>query len=71
MTAHQGKSLIVIGSADPHYDDDILGTIVNVGRSELMTVIEGNHSLDVPGGLLDSMNQLTDIMSKMRDFVRQ
>ncbi|MFW9849284.1 MAG: hypothetical protein ACFFF4_09090 [Candidatus Thorarchaeota archaeon] len=70
MTAHKGKSLIVIGSADPHYSDEILGTIVEVGRSELLTVIQGNHSLDVPGGLLESMKQLTDVVSKMRDFVR-
>ncbi len=71
MTTHKGKSLIVIGSADPHYNDEILGTIVKVGRSEVLTVIQGNHSLDVPGGIIESMKQLTGVISKMREFVRE
>ncbi len=70
MTAHKGKSLIVIGSADSHYNDETLGKIVDAGRSELMTVIRGNHSLDVPAGLIESMKQLTDVIINMRDFVR-
>ena len=71
MIAHQGKSLVVIGTDDPHYNDDSLSKIVEAGRSKLHAIIRGNHSLDVPSGLLDSMKQLIDIMSEMRVFVRE
>ncbi|MHA2424192.1 MAG: hypothetical protein ACXAEF_05360 [Candidatus Thorarchaeota archaeon] len=71
MIAHQGKSLIVIGTADPHYDDEKLATIIETGRSKMMAIPNGNHSLDVPSGLIDSMKQNIDIMTEMREFVSQ
>ena len=71
MTAHRGKSLIVIGTVDPHYNDDTLGKIVDAGRSKLIAIPNGNHSLDVPSGLIDSMKKNIDIMSEMKDFVNE
>ncbi len=70
MMAHKGKSLIVIGTDDPLYSDEILANIIEVGRSKLFTVIRGNHSLDVPSGLIASMQQQIDVMKEMRSFVR-
>ncbi|MDF1539282.1 MAG: hypothetical protein P1Q69_10315 [Candidatus Thorarchaeota archaeon] len=70
MMAHQGKSLIVIGTDDPLYSDETLAKIIEVGRSTLYTVIRGNHSLDVPSGLIASMQQQIDVMKEMRSFVR-
>ncbi len=69
MIAHQGESLVVIGTSDPHYNDDTLAKIVGSGRSELMAIMHGNHSLDVPSGVLDSMEWQSAIMSKMKNFV--
>jgi len=71
MVAHQGKSMIVIGTDDPHYNDETLAKIIEEGRSELHSIIGGNHSLDVPGGLIDSMKRLIDTISEMRVFVRK
>ncbi|MHA1909056.1 MAG: hypothetical protein ACW98Y_17275 [Candidatus Thorarchaeota archaeon] len=70
MTAHQGKSFIVIGTADPQYDDNKLAKIVEAGRSTLLNIPNGNHSLDVPAGLIESMKKNIEIMGEMREFVK-
>lgn len=70
MMAHQGKSLVVIGTDDPHYSDETLARIIEAGRSTLYTVIKGNHSLDVPSGLIASMQQQIDVMKELQSFVR-
>lgn len=71
MIAHQGKSLIVIGTDDPHYNDDTLAKIIDEGRSKLHLVMGGNHSLDVPTGLISSIEHLIDTMKEMQAFVRE
>jgi len=70
MIAHKGKSLVVIGTADSIYDDDKISRLVEEGKCEILAIPRGNHSLDVPGGVLESMKQLTSIMSSFNDFVR-
>ena len=69
IIAHKGKSLVVIGTADPHYDDDTITKLVQEGRCEVLTVLRGNHSLDVPEGVLSSMEQLQTIMKQFKDFI--
>lgn len=71
MAAHKGKSLVVIGTADSHYTDDKVARLVKEGKCDVMAITNGNHSLDVPGGVLDSMKQLTSIMSSFKEFIRQ
>lgn len=70
MVSYKGKSLVVIGTADPIYDDDKIARLVDEGGCEIMAIMNGNHSLDVPGGVLESMNQLTSVMSSFKDFIR-
>lgn len=69
MVTHKGKSLVVIGTADPNYTDDRIARLVEEGKCEVLTITRGNHSLDVPGGVLASMKQLTSIMSSFKDFI--
>ncbi len=69
VIAHLGESFLVIGTYDEHYNEEILTRITEGSNCEVYTVPMGNHSLDVPGGLVESMNQLTDLMKELRDFV--
>lgn len=70
MVAHKGKSLVVIGTADSNYDDGKVARLVEEGKCEVMGVPHGNHSLDIPGGVLASMAQLTSIMKSFKDFIQ-
>ncbi len=69
MVHHEGKSLVVIGTDDQQYDDNALAGIAENGRSTIVTVLEGNHSLDVPSGVLDSMKELGFVIQSIRKFV--
>jgi hypothetical protein len=69
MVEHEGKSLVVIGTDDQQYDDGSLAEISGNGRSTILTVLEGNHSLDVPSGVLDSMKELAVVIQSIRKFV--
>lgn len=71
MIAHKGKSLVVIGTADSIYNDDKISRLVEEGKCEVLAIPRGNHSLDVPGGVLASMEQLTSVMGSFKDFIRQ
>ncbi|MHA1575783.1 MAG: hypothetical protein ACTSU3_00340 [Candidatus Thorarchaeota archaeon] len=70
MIAHKGKSLVVIGTADSFYDDEKIARLVEEGKCEIMAIPKGNHSLDVPGGVLNSMKQLTSVMGSFKEFIR-
>lgn len=69
MVHHEGKSLVVIGTDDQQYDDNALAGITQNGRSTILTVLDGNHSLDVPSGVLDSMKELAFVIQSVRKFV--
>ncbi len=70
MIAHKGNSLVVIGTADPHYDDNIIAKLAQEGKCEVFAVLKGNHSLDVPAGVLSSMEQLSNIMAHFKTFIQ-
>lgn len=69
MIAHKGRSFVVIGTADPNYSDESVAKLTEKGRCEVMVVTQGNHSLDVPGGVLVSMEQLKSIMEEFKRFI--
>ncbi|MHA1480403.1 MAG: hypothetical protein ACTSQZ_03135 [Candidatus Thorarchaeota archaeon] len=70
IIAHKGKSLVVIGTADSFYSDDKIARLVEEGKCEVMVIPRGNHSLDVPGGVLESMKQLSSIMGSFKEFIQ-
>ncbi|MFW9919566.1 MAG: hypothetical protein ACFFED_08205 [Candidatus Thorarchaeota archaeon] len=69
LLKHRGESFVVIGTEDTHYDDEIVARVAEEGNCEVYAVQRGNHSLDIPTGLVESMRTLTDIMSEMRNFI--
>ncbi len=69
MVGHEGNSLVVIGTDDQQYDDDALARIAKNGRSTIVSVLHGNHSLDVPSGVLESMKEHAFVIQSIRKFV--
>ena len=71
MIAHKGESFVVIGTADTHYDDSKISRLVEEGKCDVMGITRGNHNLDVPGGIISSMEQIISVMKSFKDFIRK
>lgn len=68
IAKHKPHSLFVIGTSDPHYDKEILEHVRDV-TDGWVTAIEGaNHSMEVPGGVEDSIKVMAEIVERIRQF---
>ena len=69
ITKHKPHSLFVIGTADPHYDREVLGEVKAATSGRLIVIEEANHSMEVPGGVEDSLKVMTEIIDGIRQFL--
>jgi hypothetical protein len=69
ITKHKPHSLFVIGTADPHYDREILDEVKAAISGRLIVIEEANHSMEVPGGVQDSLKVMTEIIDGIRQFL--
>ncbi|MFX0044592.1 MAG: hypothetical protein ACFE8Z_01970 [Candidatus Hermodarchaeota archaeon] len=66
---HKPESLFVIGTADPHYDEQILARLVEATNGEAVVVDDANHAMEVPGGVNDSLWAMEKIVNSVGEFV--
>jgi hypothetical protein len=69
ITRWGGRSLFVIGSADPHYDPHLLAEVQSVSSGEAIVVDGADHSLEIPGDALASLRALELIVRELDRFL--
>ena len=62
MQACATPSLTIIGTADPHYDADYLERLALNQRHEILSIQDGDHSLDLAGDLDGSIAALRRVV---------
>ena len=64
-----GHSLFVIGTADPYYDATYLAEVQHATRGETVVVDGADHSLEIEGDVLRSLEAITQVMRAVQQFV--
>ena len=64
-------SLFVIGSADDHYDRELLSDLQETIGGESIVLEEAGHSLEIPGKLIGSMQQMVVMVEKIEAFIKK
>jgi predicted alpha/beta-hydrolase family hydrolase len=62
-------SLIVIGDADPHYDEAALTTLAETMRPEVLVVPNADHSLEIEGDIITSIAILGHVTQAIARFL--
>lgn len=68
ITKYKPKSLFVIGTADQHYDIEILSRVQEASNGEVLVLQGANHSLEIPGKISGNLRILHEIMEKIELF---
>ena len=63
------RSLFVIGTADPHYDDSFLNEIQKATGSEILIIEGADHSMEIEGNLPASLKAMEKIIRTLQKFV--
>jgi predicted alpha/beta-hydrolase family hydrolase len=64
-----GKSLFVIGTADPHYDLDCLAEVQQATGGEVVTIEDADHGLLIKDDVVRSVQGLAKVMQAMEAFL--
>lgn len=64
--AHRGPALIVVGTADAHYDLALFGEVQQATGAETVVVPRANHSLEIPGDVPRSLDALEQVMAAIQ-----
>ena len=64
-----GHSLFVIGTADPYYDAAYLAEVQHATRGETIVIEGADHSLEIQGDVLRSLEAMTQVMRAVQQFV--
>ncbi len=62
-------SLFVIGSADHYYNEGLLQILVDTTQGKPIVVEGGNHILEVPGSIHQSIQALDEVMTAVETFI--
>ncbi len=62
-------SLFVIGDADQYYNDGLLQILVEATQGRRITIAGGNHILEVPGSVHQTIQALDEVMTGVEDFI--
>jgi hypothetical protein len=65
----RGRSLFVIGTADPHYDEDCLREVTDATGGEALVIAGANHTLEIEGDLDESLQALQRVVRAIESFV--
>ena len=64
-----GHSLFVIGTADPFYDAAYLAEVQHATRGETVVVDGADHSLEIQGDVLRSLEAIMQVMRALQQFL--
>ncbi|MGY5875650.1 MAG: hypothetical protein RTU30_07885 [Candidatus Thorarchaeota archaeon] len=62
------ESLLIIGSADQHYDEVIIRVLEEDHKFKTLVIENGNHGLQVPDGVQGSLRALTRVIESIDEF---
>ncbi len=62
------RSLFIIGTEDPHYDAVELTELEKVTQGETLVIEGAGHLLEVPGGIIPSLQVMEQIMHTIQRF---
>ncbi len=63
------RKLLVVGTADRYYNDALLAEIVEATQSELLLVEGGDHSLEFPDDIVQSVQALEKVVRRIQEFL--
>lgn len=63
------RSLFVIGTADSHYDASPLTELQKITHGESLVIEEAGHLLEVPDGIIPSLQVMEQIIHGIQDFL--
>lgn len=66
---YKPRSLFAIGSADQYYDEAVLNRLVDATQGELVIIPGADHSLEVGGDALQSMQALAQVITGIEAFI--
>jgi hypothetical protein len=69
LLANGRRNLVVIGTADPHYDADIAAELRHVGDCTLLVISDAEHGLEIDGDVLRSVQALDEAMRAVVGFI--
>jgi hypothetical protein len=69
IAEYQPKSLFVIGSADPHYDQEVLSRLIKKTGGEALVISGADHSMEVSGGVKASLRVIEDVVICVERFI--
>lgn len=70
LRAWNGRSLIVAGDADPHFDRDTLAELEGQGDITSVIMPGADHSLEVSEGPMANLVIMSRVMDALGGFVR-
>lgn len=69
LLAARQPALVVIGTADPHYDHDLAAEIRRTTNGELLVIADTEHGLEVTGDVVRSVQALEQAMRAVQRFI--
>ena len=63
------RSLFIIGTADPHYDQASLQEVVTATGGQAMIIPGANHSLEIDGDVLASLEAMRRLVAAVEAFL--
>ncbi len=63
------RSLVILGTEDPAYKEDILKKVLEKENIEVYTIEGANHSLEITNNIIESINISEKILVKIIDFI--
>jgi len=63
------KSLFVIGTSDPHYNEKYLDDVREAMHHEVLIIDRADHCLEIEGDVLKSLQALEQVMHAIKQFL--
>ncbi len=71
LLAAEQRALVVIGTADPHYDPHLADEVRQAINGELLVIPDAEHGLEIEGDVIRSVRALDEAMRAVVRFVAQ
>jgi predicted alpha/beta-hydrolase family hydrolase len=69
ISQYGGRSLFVIGTADPHFEPAVLETMQVATTGEAVIVKDADHGMDIPGDPIASVRALERVVEALGRFL--